>query len=430
MNYILQIGEGNFLRAFVEDYANNLCDYKVVICQPRKNTTVINDLKKQNCKYDIVKRGYLNSKIIDERIPVNCVDCVYDTVTQYSEIVSMFCSEQTKIVVSNTTEAGIVYNSNDKYNSFPNCSYPAKLTYLLYNRYKSNISPIVILPCELIEDNGNKLKECVVGYSKLWQLENEFVDYVNKCAFCNTLVDRIVTGKVSDDLNCCSVACEPYKSWVVSAPDWAKSVIPFNDIEYVDDIGIYRQRKVKVLNGLHTMFTLAAYMDGFDIVRNVVNDVLYNDFINKACDEIKSTINLECDEYINSVLERFKNPFIDHKLYDISLNSISKFKVRCLVTIVDYYKLNNRLPKCLVFSLSALIAYYLKVSDRVYEIRDNEEVLEFFERKPNVNEILSNTDFWGIDLTQITNLENIVQMQFENIKSKGINCALKEAIYE
>lgn len=430
MKYILQIGEGNFLRAFAEDYINEIVDYKVVICQPRKNNKIISSLNKQSLKYEIINRGIFNSSVIDERVKVNCVENAFDTVTEYEKIISAFCREETVMVISNTTEAGIFYDENDTFEKFPDCSYPAKLTYLLYARFVKGISPVVILPCELIENNGEKLKECVLKYACLWNLRKDFYDYVNSCAFCNTLVDRIVTGHITGDSDCCSVACEPYKSWIISAPDWAKDVIPFKNVEFVDNINIYRCRKVRILNGLHTMFSLAAYMAGFDIVRDVVNDKLFYEYIAKGCEEIKSTIDINCDEYVNSVIERFKNPFIDHKLYDISLNSVSKYKVRCLDTIIDYIDIKGRLPKCLVFSLAALIAYYLKVGNRNYQIRDNECVLEFFKQKPNVHSILSNVEFWGQDLSKINNFENTVEGYFQLIKSKGITDALKEVLYE
>ncbi|MGN0523375.1 MAG: tagaturonate reductase [Eubacterium sp.] len=430
MNYILQIGEGNFLRAFVEDFTEDLENYRVVICQPRTNNRVINALKSQNCRYDIIARGRLNGEIINERKHITCVADALETVNEYEKLKGLFCSEELKLVISNTTEAGICFDDSDSLEKSPMVSYPAKLTALLYERYSNNGSPLVILPCELIENNGAELKSCVKKYISLWSLESDFEKYIDSCAFCDTLVDRIVTGHIDGDEDSCSVACEPYKSWIISAPQWAKEVIPFKGVTYADDLKMYRCRKVRILNGVHTMSVLAGYMCGINIVRDLVNDDLFSRYISIGLDEIKSTLTVPCDDFASSVLERFNNPFIDHKLYDISLNSVSKFKARCLDTILDYYNENNELPRVLTFSMSALIAYYLKLGDRDYELRDNAHVLEFFSTSPTVNQILSNKSLWGIDLTEINGFEKSVSRGVESIKNNGILNAVKEVVYE
>lgn len=430
MNYILQIGEGNFLRAFVEDYIQQADDYRVYVCQPRTNIKIINALKQQNCQYDIISRGRLNGSVINERKHIDCIENAFDTVTEHDKIAKAFCNDNLKIVISNTTEAGICFDDRDKFEQFPAVSFPAKLAVLLYKRYKNGNTPLVIMPCELIENNGDELKKCILKYAQLWNLGSGFEAYVNSCDFCNTLVDRIVTGHIENDADPCSVACEPYKSWVISACEHAKTVIPFKGVTYTDDIASYRLRKVRILNGVHTMSVLAGYMCSIDIVRDMVNDELFSRYIALGLDEIKSTLTVECDDFASSVLERFNNPFIDHKLYDIALNSVSKFKARCLGTILDYYNKNNRLPKILTFSLAALIAYYLKLGDREYELRDSAEVLEFFASSPSVQDILSNTEFWGIDLTQINDFENTVSQYVEKIKNNGMKNAINEVVYE
>ena len=212
---ILQFGEGNFLRAFAEHYiqaANEkgIYDGKVAICQPRKNNTVINALKKQNNEYDIILKGRLNGKIIDEVQHINCIEKCIDTVLETEELESTFCSHSLELIISNTTEAGICYNGNDKAENFPNISFPAKITYLLKKRFDLGKSGLVFLPVELIENNGNELKNCILKYAKLWNLGDEFINFVeNECSFCNTLVDRIVTGKVEYESDACAVSCEP-----------------------------------------------------------------------------------------------------------------------------------------------------------------------------------------------------------------------------
>ncbi len=219
MATILQIGEGNFLRAFVEEYIQNACDngYKgsVAICQPRTNNKVINALNGQNRIYDIIHRGRINGRVIDDRCRITCVSDCIDTVNETDRLIDTFCSDELQIVVSNTTEAGIAFVETDEYSDFPNVSFPGKIAYMLYQRYKQNKGDLVFLPVELIENNGIELKNCILKYAKLWDFDEDFTDYVNtKCHFCNTLVDRIVTGHNQNDADPCSVTCEPYRLFI------------------------------------------------------------------------------------------------------------------------------------------------------------------------------------------------------------------------
>jgi tagaturonate reductase len=441
MNKILQIGEGNFLRAFAEIYVqeiyNSTSDWSVVICQPRTNVKTINALKAQDCKYNVLTRGRFNGEIVNDAEQINCIDCAIDTVSEYSKLRDLFCSDDLKIVISNTTEAGICFDDTDEMQNVPNKTFPAKITNLLYDRFKNNGKGLTFLPVELIENNGDELKKCVISYANLWGLDGSFVDYVNNdCSFCNTLVDRIVTGHIDGDSDICSVACEPYRSWIIQADDRAKAVIPFKNVTFTDDLLPYRTRKVRILNGAHTMSVLSAYLCGFDIVRDMMNDKTFSKYINLGLDEIKQTIDLpsyELDSFANSVLERFDNPFIDHKLLDISLNSVSKFKARCLDSLIDYHEINNSLPKILTFSLAVLIAFYThKGSDREYCVNDSHSVIEFFDNIKNfandeiVYNVLANLDFWDKDLTAVPNLCRDVLEYYNTICTNEILSAVVE----
>jgi tagaturonate reductase len=281
----------------------------------------------------------------------------------------------------------------------------------------------VFLPVELIDDNGSTLKECIVKYAKLWNLDDSFIDFINsECDFCNTLVDRIVTGYVEYKNDKCAVACEPYGSFIIEATNRAKKILPFDnisDIKFVDSIKPYRERKVKILNGAHTTSVLLAYSMGFVIVRDMMNDNLLNKFIKTALnDEIIPTINLpknELEDFSSSVLERFNNPFIDHKLLDISLNSVAKFKARCLPSIIDYYNKFNSLPTHLCLGLAGLIDFYKKGLGN-----DSSDVLDFFNDSNNsIYDILSNQTFWGNDLTKINGLYQLVDEYYNNIQKLG-----------
>ena len=279
----------------------------------------------------------------------------------------------------------------------------------------------MFLPVELIEDNGIELKNCILKYAKLWDFDEDFTDYVNtKCHFCNTLVDRIVTGHNQNDADPCSVTCEPYRLFIIDADDYSKLVLPFNDdtVVFTDNIANYRTRKVRILNGVHTSTVLGAYLKGFDIVRDMVNDDYFKSYISDILEEIYPTIPLDkavLEEYANSVLERFNNPFIDHKLLDISLNSVAKFKARVLPSILDYAKINGTAPLNLSKSLAYLIAFYNHKSAREYKVHDSETVLSFFEGKPSISDVLDNTDFWGVKLTEIPNMKNVVEEFYNEI---------------
>lgn len=435
MNKIIQFGEGNFLRAYMEDYlqdsVENGYDGRVIICQPRKNTKVINALKAQNNEYTVIKSGLLDGEVVNETRRITCVaDCI-DSVGEYEKLCALFKDEDLTLVVSNTTEAGIAFCETDTQSDIFNAQFPAKLCALLYLRFTDGKDGLTFLPVELIENNGAELKKCIIKYAGLWSLPKEFIDYINcECSFCNTLVDRIVTGHPENSDDACSVACEPYKSFIIEADEKAKSAIPFDGVTYTDDITPYRTRKVRILNGVHTMSVLAGYMAGFDIVRDMVSDPLFKAYIDSGLSEIKRTIPINCDDFAASVIERFLNPFIDHKLLDISLNSVSKFKVRVLDTVIDYCNSYSALPETLVFSLAALIAFYLKVGNREYELRDSETVLNFFSSNHTVEEILKNKDFWGRDLTEIEGFLPLCKKDYDMICEKGITAALKEIISE
>ncbi|MCH5321698.1 MAG: tagaturonate reductase [Eubacterium sp.] len=455
---ILQFGEGNFLRAFADYYiqlANEKGIYNgsVAVCQPRTNTKIINALKNQDCKYNVIIRGRFNGEIIDEVKEINSISRAIDTVGEYDSLLHLIKSDSLETVISNTTEAGICFNESDKMENSPDISFPAKVTALLYERYKSGKSGLVFLPVELIENNGDTLRDCIIKYVTLWELEEGFADYVkNDCSFCNTLVDRIVTGHIDYEDDKCAVACEPYASFLIQADERAKIALPFNNLDknisFVDDLQVYRSRKVRILNGAHTMSVLAAYHMGFDIVRDMMQDDLTNAFIKKGLfDEVIPTIDLPADEltpFANSVLERFNNPFIDHKILDISLNSVSKFKARCLCTLLDYKKITGKLPRVICFGLAALINFYNgkyagdkfvgKRNSETYEINDSKDVLDFFGKAYKgddvVKAVLSNKAFWDIDLTEIDGLYDTVKKYFDNIKTFGMRNAVEMVVYD
>ena len=462
---ILQFGEGNFLRAFADylvDVMNEqgLFDGSVVICQPIKNG-LCDLINEQNGIYTLILRGRENGEATEKTRVINSVSRCVDPYKNFDSLLEIARSEDLKIIISNTTEAGIAFVDSDNFNDAPPSSYPAKLTRFLYERFTyfkgTDESALYLLPVELIENNGTELKKCVMQYTELWGLGEDFAFWIDKCSFSNTLVDRIVTGYPKKDVDefynklgytdPLLDTAEPFFFWAIEDKDGLKDIFPAHKsglgAVFCDDISGYKMRKVRILNGAHTVSVLGAYLAGFDIVRDMMNDEAFNSFIITTLkDEVIPYIPLpekEKEDFALSVLERFNNPFIDHRLLDISLNSVSKFKARCLPSLLDNVKAGS-FPKRLFFGLACLIEFYngefkdgAFVSTRngaEYEIKDNADVLEFFSRvnktpDTKVQEILKNTDFWGYDLTEIENATQFVEDCCSAIENNGVKAALE-----
>ncbi len=465
---VLQIGEGNFLKAFA-DYAvqmmndSSVFNGSVVIMQPNGSERV-KTFEKQNSMFTVYERGKYNGEIVDKSEVITSVKECVNPKTDFDKIIDYIKLDSLDIIISNTTEAGIVCDEKCKLSDNPPSSYPAKLTKLLFERYKhfngDKKKGIYVLPVELIENNGEVLESIVIKYSHLWNLGNEFVNWVmSSCTFCSTLVDRIVTGfpRSNYDEFCKSLGyqdelltvCEPYFSWIIEDKNDIKNVFPLDkarlNVTWCNNLAMFRERKVKILNGTHTMSVLAAFLAGHNIVREMMNDQLFLEFIkNGVNNEIVPTIDLpkeECVEFANSVFERFDNPFIDHKLLNISLNSVSKYKARCLPSIIEYYNLFGVCPKILAFSLASLICFYSGkyVGDEFvscrkeekYTIKDSKDVLDFFEKNKGdelVHKFLSNSDFWDMDLTNLAGFEEEVMKSYNLIKTDGIKSSIEDLL--
>lgn len=466
---VLQIGDGNFLRAFAQPIIEemnrrNIFGGSAVICQPR-GSDFADVLNSQDCMYTVIERGKSDGEIVDRAQIITSVKECINPKKDYKKMLEYAYEDSLQVIISNTTEAGIAYAAGDKLTDEPPVSFPAKMTALLYERYKffggDMNRGLLILPVELIEKNGDRLKEIVLRYAEEWKLPGGFSEWLNTaCCFANTLVDRIVTGYPKDEAeklcekfgydDSCIDTCEPFLFWAIECDyKWEKffpaDKIGFNII-FSDDITPYKVRKVRILNGAHTVSVLAAYHCGYDIVLEMMNDTVLTGYIKKAlAEEIIPTINLpekELSDFADDVLERFDNPFIRHRLLDISLNSVSKYRARCLGTLLDYYRINKMVPPILTFGLAALINFYngefenkgcygIRGNEK-YEIRDGAEVLEFMNSawhgKNTVRTVLSNKDFWGADLTEICGLEDSVSEYLNDIKTCGVKSAIEKLI--
>lgn len=408
---VIQFGEGGFLRGFVDwilQKVNDSSDFNgsVVVVQPIENG-MCDMLSAQDCVYTHVIRGVegVDKTIVD--VLSRCVKPYedFDAYLALAEIPEM------RFVVSNTTESGIVFSENDKVTDMPPKTFPAKLTLLLKRRFELGLDGFIHLPCELIDRNGDNLKKCVLQYAKLWNLGEEFEKWVcEKNVFTNTLVDRINTGYPKDEdlglgyednmLN----ASEFFHLWVIETDYDIEKELPFaaanlNVIVTKDKLEMYRTRKVRILNGAHTSLVPYALLSGKDTVKSCIDDPVMYEHIRKCVfEEIIPTLDLpkeELESYANSVLERFGNPYIKHYLSSIALNSVSKFKVRVLPSILEYIKRYNEMPKTLLFSFKKLIEFY-----KTDMTNDDADVIEFM-KTHSTKEILANVQLWGEDLSYL-----------------------------
>lgn len=437
---VMQFGEGNFLRGFVDwmiDKLNkeNDGDYGVVVVQPLAGGMVsaIND---QDGLYTLYLRGLLEGKKTEETSIVDCVTRGIDPYKNTDEFFECAKNPELRFIVSNTTEAGIEYRKGEE--DFAKTTFPGRLAMFMKKRYDLGINGFILLPCELIDKNGDNLKECILKYADDWKYGDEFKKWVNEeNHFTNTLVDRIVTGYPRDNakemeesfgyLDNIIDTAEIFHLWVIEGDSKYSEEIPFHKIGlnviWTDDVTPYKKRKVRILNGAHTMMVLAARLKGLETVKDAMDDDVVYSFMKKGIfDEIIPTLDLPKDElekFANDVIERFKNPFIKHYLLSIALNSVSKFKVRVLPSIIEYIKEFGKEPKCLVFSLAALIMFY-----RTDESKDDEEIMSYM-KNASADQILKREDYWGQDLSMISGSINKYISMIEN---DGVGNAMKSII--
>lgn len=456
---ILQFGEGNFLRAFADWMIQQMnqkatFDAGVVVVQPidQGMVKVLND---QDGLYTLYLNGIKDGKAVSEQQIIDCIQRGINPYEDYAGYLANAENPDLRFIISNTTEAGIAYNKTDILDDAPQKSFPGKLTALLFKRFETfggaSDKGLIVIPCELIDRNGDNLKKIILQYASDWQLGDDFVDWINNDnIFCNTLVDRIVPGYPRDKMEAITeslgykdnlvVEGEQFHLWVIEGPKTVSEEFPSQacglNVVFTDNMEPYRTRKVRILNGAHTTLVPVGYLYGIDKVRESLEDPVVGAFLKNAIfNEICPTLDLSQEELIqfsNDVLDRFRNPYLEHALMSISLNSVSKYKTRVLPSVLEYIKRKNELPKNLLFSLAALIAFYQGDRDgRKIALNDNSEVLDFFKAQWEKGEIptitkavLSNTHFWETDLAKIKGLEELVSHYLEKIIKNGMMDAL------
>ncbi len=404
---IIQFGEGGFLRAFV-DWMVQILDEKtdfhadVVVVQPIREG-LCDVLTAQDCRYTHIMRGKegVEKRVID--VISRCVQPYKD----YNAYLQLAENPDFRYVVSNTTEAGIAYHEGDGADDRPPVSFPAKVTQLLKRRFDLGLPGFIFLPCELIERNGIELKNIILWYAKEWGYPDAFSEWVvSDNLFYNTLVDRIVTGYPKDEMIETAFpdrmidASEYFHLWVLEGPGRILKEIPFEkaglNVVVTDNLERYRTRKVRILNGAHTALVPYALLEGFETVRECIEDEKLSAFL-KTCvfDEIIPTLDLpaaELNRYAEDVFTRFSNPYIRHYLSSIALNSVSKFRVRVLPSILAYHRKFAKLPEKLIFSFAMLLRFY-----RIGNPQDEPEIVAFM-KEAETREILKNTAIWGQNL--------------------------------
>ncbi|GGK85628.1 tagaturonate reductase [Rufibacter glacialis] len=451
---VIQFGEGNFLRGFVDwmiDLLNEKTDFNggVEIIQPL-DKGIYKLLNQQDGLYHVVLEGIQDGQTVQEKRLITCVNHSHSPYADYEQYLQLGENPDLEFIISNTTEAGIAFEPADASPESTPASFPGKLTALLHRRFTHfNGAPdkaLTIIPCELIEKNGENLRATVLQFAQHWDLPADFINWIqNDTTFCNTLVDRIVPGFPKDTINeiqqelgfedTLVVKAEPFHLWVIEAPESVAKAFPTEQaglqVKFVEDLTPYRTRKVRILNGAHTALVPVAYLQGLRTVRESVEDETTGPFIREAIfEEIIPTLDLsteELNQFANDVIERFQNPFIHHELLSIALNSVSKYKVRVLPSVLEYHKRKGQLPQRLLRSLAALILFYKgEYNGEQIPLNDTPEVLDFFQKawqKENAAEtvqaVLANQDFWGTDLTQLDGLTALVTQEVEKLQAQA-----------
>lgn len=452
---IVQFGEGNFLRAFV-DYAiqklNNEVGFNagVVVVQPIENG-LVKMLNDQDGLYTLFMKGVIKGKEIQEKELISSIVKGVDPYADFNEYMALAKEEELAFIISNTTESGIAYVGSDTPEMQPPSSFPAKLTVLLYERYKhfkgDASKGLTIIPCELINYNSDTLKEIILQYIEDWKLEAGFKTWLlDNSTFHNTLVDRIVPGYPKDEIEDYNkqldysdnliVTAEAFFLWVIEGDAALKEKLPFHktdlDVKIVADMQPYRTRKVRILNGVHTAMVPFSILYGNQTVKESVDGNFTGKFINQGIfKEIIETIDMdkaELNSFAEAVLDRFRNPFIKHNLSSIALNSISKFKVRVLPSLLEYVAIHSKVPTHLTFAFACMIRFYKGTwKNESLPVNDSPEIVaafsEIFKSDNNseiVQKTLGNISFWDQDLNKVNTLAQALVLALDEIEANGV----------
>lgn len=435
MKKVLQYGEGNFLRSFVDLYFETLNreggEWAVEIVKPIPFGS-LDAFARQENRYHVILRGVKDGNAAETVYPVSVVEQAISPFDDFPAYAALAVDPALAVIVSNTTEAGICCHEGDSFDGFAEITYPAKLTKFLYARFRAGLPGVYLLPVELIGNNADELFRCVEKYIDLWQLPEAFREWNRTENFyCNTLVDRIVSGFPRDEAlrerlwklvgerdDLLSVA-EPFGLWVIENKGKIADLLPAGhhniDIILTDDIAYYKKRKVRVLNGSHTNLVAAGLLSGAETVYDcMTNETLYR-FFRASLEEIVPFVSSDrsmTERFAADVEERFRNPYLNHQLTSIALNSISKWRARVLPTFRDFFAANGRIPEHLTVGFSCLMHLY---RTKYAELKDDAEVLSYFASGKPLKDFLSDRTVWGEDLTAYPQFLETVTAQTERL---------------
>ena len=471
----LQFGEGNFLRGFADymlDIANEKAGLEagIVLVKPQPSGT-LEAFHAQDCLYTVLLRGMEAGKAAEQARLITAVQDAVSPYTEYKKYAAYARLDTLRFILSNTTEAGITLDESDEFSLCPPRTYPGKLCKFLFERAEAfDYAPdkgLIILPTELIDDNGGQLRRCVKALARAWGLGAKFGRWLDEaCTFASTLVDRIVTGYPREEAerreiwarlgyeDRLLVTGEPFALWVIEANRDLSAQLPLPacglPVIFTDDCKPYKQRKVRILNGAHTGMILGAYLAGQDIVRDCMKDTVIRKFTDRLIFEeiIPSITTLPHDElcaFAASVADRFENPYIDHRLLDIALNSVSKWRARVMPSLLGYLQEKKAVPACIAFSFAALLEFYSRgvltdgkfTAQRgadTYEIRDDQAVIDFFAARHDMDAQTLAADaccceaFWGRDLSQIPGFVDTVSADLQAIRTEGAGAVMEKLV--
>lgn len=450
---VMQFGGGNFLRAFTDwmiEELNEKTTFKgnIAVIKPTERGDY-SALRQQDGLFHVILNGIKGGQLISQKKLITCVSKVIHPYREWEAYLQLAENPDIRFIISNTTESGIRFNASDKLEDKPPREFPAKLTAWLYHRFQHFSGDLaktcILLPLELVEQNGDLLKNCLLQYAKSWNLGSDFRSWVEAQTYCNTLVDRIVSGypekeaeRLKEELGFedkLLVAGEYYHSWVIQAPDHVQEELPFSqtdlNVKFVEDLDIHRKIKVRILNGAHTAMVPVAYLSGARTVLEAMQNEQVSNYIEALLfREVVPSIaysKTELEAFANDVLDRFRNPTLQHRLLDISLNSTSKYVTRLLPSLLQYQQQKQQLPKRVVFALAALIRFYKgDWQGEAIPLRDAADRLAFFEKAWAENSesmddlaaiVLSQKEIWGGDLNEVAGLTSLLGSYLKQLRA-------------
>ena len=461
---VIQFGEGNFLRAFIEWIiwkTNQKTDFNgsVVVVQPIEKG-MVEWLNNQDGLYHLNLQGLQNGEAVDSVDLIDVISRGLNPYTAFEEYLKLAEQPEIRFVISNTTEAGIAFDAACKFSDSPASSYPGKLVQLLYHRYEcfkgDKSKGLIIFPCELIFENGKHLKECIRQYIDLWNLGDGFRDWFETaCGVYSTLVDRIVPGYPRDTAEqlCERVGykdnlldkAEIFHLWVIEAPKEVAEEFPADkaglNVLFVPSEAPYHERKVTLLNGPHTVLSPVGYLSGLNTVKECCEDPEIGQFVHKVMyEELLPTLNLPKEELVafaDAVMERFRNPFVKHFVTSIMLNSFPKFKTRDLPGLKTYLERKGTLPRGIVLGLAAICTYYKggKRGDDEIVPNDDEKIVSLLKSLWETGDVaavakgvLADEFIWGEDLNAIPGLTEALTADLALIQKEGMRAAVRSIL--